>query len=243
MGCILAELWTGSLLFSTHSDLEHLALMERSLGALPRHLLRAATCKRADRNFRHGYLRWPERAIDRESEEHVRAQRRLREVVGCDSRGEQFKWSPELADFHDLLLKLLEYVPDQRITAHAACQHPFVLRGTHAKRHAASAAPASAASAPAAAPCAAPCAAVSASGSAAVASAAGEGASAAATAASVVPTGGVPQLAADPPSAEPPGEPGLGGLGGPGGPGGYGASGARAAGGQPQPPPHPPPHP
>ena len=34
LGCILAELWTGSLLFSTHSDLEHLALMERSLGAL-----------------------------------------------------------------------------------------------------------------------------------------------------------------------------------------------------------------
>ena len=64
MGCILAELWTGHLLFSTHDEAEHLALMERSLGALPRAMLRAATCKRADRNFRHGYLRWPERAIE-----------------------------------------------------------------------------------------------------------------------------------------------------------------------------------
>ena len=125
------------------AQVEHLALMERSLGALPRCMLRAATCKRAERNFRHGYLRWPERAIDRESEEHVRAQRRLKEapfppslaraflpslaltpfpsslaqvraqrrlkeVLGCDLRGEPLKWTPELADFHDLLLKLLE---------------------------------------------------------------------------------------------------------------------------------------
>jgi len=103
MGCILAELWTGSLLFSTHDEVEHLALMERTLGALPRFMVRAATCKRADRNFRHGYLRWPERAIDRESEEHVRAQRRLRECVGADPRGEPLRWSRELSDFHDLV--------------------------------------------------------------------------------------------------------------------------------------------
>jgi serine/threonine protein kinase len=81
MGCILAELWTGALLFSTHDEVEHLALMERTLGALPRCMLRAATCMRAERNFRHGYLRWPERALDRDSEEHVRARRRLRERV------------------------------------------------------------------------------------------------------------------------------------------------------------------
>ena len=35
-----------------------------------------------------GYLRWPERAIDRESEEHVRSQRRLKECLGADPRGE-----------------------------------------------------------------------------------------------------------------------------------------------------------
>ena len=86
MGCILSELWTGALLFSTHDEVEHLALMERTLGALPRAMVRSATCKRADRNFRHGYLRWPERAIDRESEEHVRSQRRLRDCVGADPR-------------------------------------------------------------------------------------------------------------------------------------------------------------
>lgn len=128
MGCILAELWTGGLLFSTHDEIEHLALMERTLGALPRVMLRRVTGKRADRNFRNGCLRWPERAIDRESEEHVRSQRRLRDIIGADSRGEPLRWTQELADFHDLLLKLLEYTPEQRVTASAACQHPFILR-------------------------------------------------------------------------------------------------------------------
>ena len=91
-------------------------------------MLRNATCKRADRNFRHGYLRWPERAIDRESEEHVRAQRRLRECLGADSRGEPLRWTAELADFHDLLWRLLEFLPEQRLSAHAARQHAFVHR-------------------------------------------------------------------------------------------------------------------
>ena len=128
MGCMLAELWTGGLLFSTHDEIEHLALMERTLGALPRVMLRSATCKRADRNFRHGYLRWPERAINRESEEHVRSQQRLRDAIGADPRGQPLSWTHELGEYHDLLLKLLEYSPEQRLTATAALQHPFVLR-------------------------------------------------------------------------------------------------------------------
>jgi hypothetical protein len=70
--------------------------MERTLGALPRKMLRSATCKRADRNFRHGYLRWPERAIDRESEEHVRSQRRLKEAVCNDARGEPLRHCAEV---------------------------------------------------------------------------------------------------------------------------------------------------
>jgi len=134
MGCILAELWTGSLLFSTHDEVEHLALMERALGALPRKMIRSATCKRADRNFRHGYLRWPERAIDRASEEHVRSQRRLKERLTCDARGEPLRLTPELGEFHDLLLKLLEFVPEHRLTAAAAMQSPFVLRAHFASK-------------------------------------------------------------------------------------------------------------
>ncbi len=128
MGCILSELWTGSLLFPTHDEIEHLALMERSLGALPRHMLRAAKSKRAERNFRHGHLRWPERAMDRESEEHVRAQPRLREAIMSDPRGEPVRGVDIgcAASFHDLLRDLLEYDPEMRCTASRARTHPFV---------------------------------------------------------------------------------------------------------------------
>ena len=51
--------------------------MERSLGTLPRQLLRRARGSRIERNFRHGMLRWPERALDKDSEEHVRAHHRV----------------------------------------------------------------------------------------------------------------------------------------------------------------------
>ncbi|KAL3906311.1 MAG: hypothetical protein SGPRY_010598, partial [Prymnesium sp.] len=79
MGCIIAELWTGTVLFSTHDEVEHLALMERLLGTLPNHMIRAATMKRAEKTFRHGALRWPERAMDYQSEQFVRMQPRLRD--------------------------------------------------------------------------------------------------------------------------------------------------------------------
>ena len=36
----------------------------------------------------------------------------------------------QLSDFHDLLHRLLEYLPEHRLTASAAMQHPFVLRAT-----------------------------------------------------------------------------------------------------------------
>ena len=42
-GCILAELATGELLFNTHDDLEHLALIERTVGyPLPRHMVQVS---------------------------------------------------------------------------------------------------------------------------------------------------------------------------------------------------------
>jgi len=36
IGCILVEICSGDTLFQTHENLEHLAMMERVLGALPR---------------------------------------------------------------------------------------------------------------------------------------------------------------------------------------------------------------
>ena len=42
VGCILAELYLGELLFQTHNDIEHLALMEITVGRFPEQWLRRA---------------------------------------------------------------------------------------------------------------------------------------------------------------------------------------------------------
>ncbi|XP_039059948.1 dual specificity protein kinase lkh1-like [Hibiscus syriacus] len=67
VGCILVELCSGEVLFQTHENLEHLAMMERVSGPLPQHMVvRADRC--AEKYFRRGtHLDWPEGATSRES--------------------------------------------------------------------------------------------------------------------------------------------------------------------------------
>ena len=68
-----------------------------------------------------GALRWPERAMDRQSEEFVRVQPRLREVIGGEGvddfeRGcEPLAWTEALEQFYDLLRRLLADVRGERI--------------------------------------------------------------------------------------------------------------------------------
>lgn len=38
MACILAELYTGEMFFSTHENVEHLALIEKACGPIPYHM-------------------------------------------------------------------------------------------------------------------------------------------------------------------------------------------------------------
>ncbi|KAH9327807.1 hypothetical protein KI387_043741, partial [Taxus chinensis] len=77
VGCILVELCTGEALFQTHENLEHLAMMERVLGPLPRHMIKKADSRSA-KYFRHAaWLDWPDGAPSRES---VRAVRKLLEL-------------------------------------------------------------------------------------------------------------------------------------------------------------------
>ena len=35
MGCILSELYSGEMFFSTHDNIEHLAMMEKACGPIP----------------------------------------------------------------------------------------------------------------------------------------------------------------------------------------------------------------
>ncbi|XP_028405017.1 dual specificity protein kinase CLK2-like isoform X1 [Dendronephthya gigantea] len=112
IGCIMFELYTGFTLFQTHENKEHLAMMERILGRLP-----SSMCwkSRKTKYFSNGRLDWDERNSDGK---YVRDNcKPLRKYAS--SKDESHR------SFFDLLECMLEYKPENRITAAEALDHPF----------------------------------------------------------------------------------------------------------------------
>eukprot|EP00697_Spironema_sp_BW2_P016510 gnl/Spiro4/7771_TR4089_c0_g2_i1.p1 gnl/Spiro4/7771_TR4089_c0_g2~~gnl/Spiro4/7771_TR4089_c0_g2_i1.p1 ORF type:complete len:397 (+),score=73.04 gnl/Spiro4/7771_TR4089_c0_g2_i1:287-1477(+) len=113
VGCILVEMYTGETLFQTHDNGEHLAMMERVFGPIPRHMKEAAE-PRAQKYFKRDLsLRWPEGA-NSESVHAVRKCRSLEQLLGAEPL------------FLDLITRLTAYEPDRRITPRTALDHPFL---------------------------------------------------------------------------------------------------------------------
>ncbi|EPZ34061.1 Protein kinase-like domain-containing protein [Rozella allomycis CSF55] len=55
VGCISVELFTGKLLFKTHDDIEHLALMEKILGPFPKEMIECVN-RSASKNVEEKYV-------------------------------------------------------------------------------------------------------------------------------------------------------------------------------------------
>mmetsp|Transcript_163230 Transcript_163230/g.301382 ORF Transcript_163230/g.301382 Transcript_163230/m.301382 type:complete len:544 (+) Transcript_163230:106-1737(+) len=121
IGCILMELYAGEQLFETHEELEHLALMERIIGALPQFMMTMA-----HRSVKEKYLTfqletgrwrlpWPERSSGSSSERHVFSQRRLQDQV-----------PPNHKSFVDFVADLLVLDPSARCSASRALEHQFL---------------------------------------------------------------------------------------------------------------------
>ncbi|KAL0907328.1 hypothetical protein M5K25_021729 [Dendrobium thyrsiflorum] len=117
LGCILVELCSGEALFQTHENLEHLAMMERVLGPIPRHMMKRAD-RHAEKYFRRTRLNWPEGASSRESINAVHKMLRLQNLV-------MKHVDRSAGDLIDLLQGLFKYEPAERLTAHEALRHPF----------------------------------------------------------------------------------------------------------------------
>jgi len=120
LGCILMELYTGELLFGTHENLEHLALMEASLGDFPSKMLSQATGQPRDKYLardRHGgwKLNWPAGAQSRSSEKHVANQLPLEKMV-----------PQKHAVFADFVGHLLIFDKNARPAAKQALNHRFL---------------------------------------------------------------------------------------------------------------------
>ncbi|KAF3336748.1 Serine/threonine-protein kinase AFC3 [Carex littledalei] len=120
IGCILFELCSGEFLFNGHEDLQHLAMMERVLGPIPRHMISHA-CTSALKLFKKGEkLNWPQSGVSAEDMEYVKKLGKLKDMVGRYCTVHQSR-----ASLTDLLKRLLAYDPNDRLTAREALDHPF----------------------------------------------------------------------------------------------------------------------
>ena len=111
VGCILCELMSGDALFQTHENLEHLALMQKMLGDLPKGLVKEA--KRGKKYFHGTDLLWP---VNASSDDSIRA---VEEGVPLD---QQFADYP---DFLSLIQGCLTYDVGERLTAYECLKHPY----------------------------------------------------------------------------------------------------------------------
>jgi serine/threonine protein kinase len=152
IGCILGELLTGDLLFSTHEDMEHLALMEKLIGKkLPAHMTdkalqpyreakttedggggtpaesRGRKVAKKERRDRSSSKPLVDKYLDLESgrlkwPENASGSTSKRHVEKAKTIAVQFKDDP---DFVDLMHRLLTFDPEKRITAAEALKHPY----------------------------------------------------------------------------------------------------------------------
>ncbi|XP_045535192.1 serine/threonine-protein kinase DCLK3 isoform X3 [Papilio machaon] len=120
IGCIMFELHLGITLFQTHDNREHLAMMERILGPIPYRMARKTRTK----YFYHGKLDWDEKSS---------AGRYVRENCKPLLRYMQSN-NEEHRQLFELIARMLEYEPAQRITLREALAHPFFSKLPHHQR-------------------------------------------------------------------------------------------------------------
>ncbi|ORX60813.1 kinase-like protein [Piromyces finnis] len=116
VGCILIEFFTGSALFQTHDNLEHLAMMEQVIGPIPKHL-RVHNEETKDIFLPNGDLNYPNEKTTDDSKKYVKSMKQLNKIIPPKNKFYEL--------FLDLVQKLLIYDPNKRITAYEAKQHNF----------------------------------------------------------------------------------------------------------------------
>lgn len=119
LGCILVEFFTGDALFQTHDNLEHLAMMEMVLGALPDDYRRKAETYKPE-YFRNGHLDYPKPETSKQSRRYVQNMKRLQDIVAAPAA-----YAKHNQAFVSLLRRLLDFDPAKRITMQEALMHPY----------------------------------------------------------------------------------------------------------------------
>lgn len=123
-GCIISEIYSGELLFPTHENTEHLALMEATTGfKFPKWM-----CKRASSEFKDVFDRKGrvevERLLPSESIRFVRKTSTLQEFFRHDSN----------CGIIELVRALLEIDPDERVSSRRSLFYSFLRRHTSSEK-------------------------------------------------------------------------------------------------------------
>ena len=111
-GCILAELYIGELLFATHDNIEHLALIEKCIGPFPRRLLARATSKLKAEAFDSSGRHRLDQVLPSENASYVRKAVSLEARIGNED-----------GRFLHMLRRILVIDPDDRTPAHECLRY------------------------------------------------------------------------------------------------------------------------
>lgn len=114
IGCIMFELYMGMTMFQTHDDVEHLAMMERILGKFPRRMIRNTKTY----FFYKGKLDWIENSS---ADKHVKTNCKPLQRYMTENH-------PDHIQFFDLIRKMLEYDPNERLCLSEALNHQFFVK-------------------------------------------------------------------------------------------------------------------
>ncbi|KAM8972891.1 dual specificity protein kinase CLK3-like isoform 2-T2 [Pelodytes ibericus] len=112
LGCILFEYYSGFTLFQTHDNREHLVMMEKIVGPMPRRMMYKT---RKQKYFQNGSLIWDESSSDGRY-----VSKNCHPLVSYKTND-----TPEDSQLFDLLQRMLEFNPALRVTLHEAVNHPF----------------------------------------------------------------------------------------------------------------------
>lgn len=110
IGCVMFEIYVGNLLFPTHDDREHLAMMEKSLGEIPQRMANASNAKL----FSNGKLDWDWTKADVDAQECCKPLKEF-QLSECEDDAKLF----------ELISKMLEYESTKRLSLGEALRQPF----------------------------------------------------------------------------------------------------------------------
>lgn len=113
IGCIMFELLTGITMFQTHSNFEHLCMMQHILGPIPKNLLEGSRKSKYFNSSSLVNLDWS----SSEGQYILKNCKPLR----CHQGG----YSTEVDQIFNLMEGLLQYDPKDRLTSSQALRHPF----------------------------------------------------------------------------------------------------------------------